>query len=35
MNKHDKRETVIDTENKQVASRGQGCRGMRELDKGD
>ena len=35
MNKHYKRETVIDTENKQVACRGQGGRGMREIDKGD
>ena len=29
------RSRVIDTENEQVASGGQGCRGVREIDKGD
>ena len=35
MNKHNKTETVSDTENKQVVARGKGCGEMREIDDGD
>ena len=35
MNKHNKTETVSDTENKQVVARGKGCGEMREIGDGD
>ena len=35
MNKHNKTETVSDTENKQMVVRGKGCGEMREIGDGD
>ena len=35
MNKCNKTETVIDTENQQVVARGEGNGGMREIGEGD
>ena len=35
MNKHNKTETVIDTEDKQVVARGEGAGGRKEIDERD
>ena len=35
MNEHNKTETVINTENKQVVARGEGHEGKKEIGEGD